>query len=207
MATVTIKVDQEYRTFSYDELKKGYTPLLCIENKEERSNTERKKAKLPFLKILTKEVMNQPIRKRKKFFKITLKTLTMMLMLIPMKAHAQSVYTIPIMTPTTATSSKQKLKYPIIDQLYDLEFIPSDLVTMLIQLLYASPILGAVLAILFIMGAGVLIAIGKRGEAEQLTKNTLLGLCQILVAPALILLLTALTMIILGSVGGVSLFK
>lgn len=182
---------QNYRNddfFDINELKDTYSTLNVNKKKEEVGT---------FIQTIVKEVKNAPIKEQKKFIKILTKSYLLLLPFTIMKpVHAQSTIT-----------STQKLKFPLIDQLYDINLIPNEIVTILIQLIYASGLVGIVLAILLLIFSGVRRSIGQTNESDAMNRNVIYGLSQILLAPILVLLLAAFTMLILGNVNGITIFS
>lgn len=143
-----------------------------------------------FIEEIAKEVEMKPKAVQKRFFKILRNThlLVTPLLVTTQKAHAE------------------QMNIPIIDKAYSLEILPDEIVTILLQLIIAGGILGAIFATLCLMVAGGHLMIGNKDKSRGMTTDTIKGLGQILLAPVIIIILWTLTSSLFRNVPSLEVF-
>lgn len=173
----------------------------------------------PFMQDIVKEVRNLPQQRRTKFYKKLAQVSAIVLPLVATKnAYAQEMPTMtsPFVpsflqrqTQVPAYADQQQMiqtSASIVDQVKGLDILPPEIVDILIKLVIACGILGILLAMICLVASGALRMIGQREKASSLTRDTIKGLGQVLLAPVIVIILVTITSLALGGIDGLNLF-
>lgn len=151
---------------------------------------------IPFIQLIEEEVKLLPKKKQKKYFNL--------LRIIVMSA-------VPLtLTKTTNAqmiqTSAKPINIPFIENKSGLGILPPDIFQILIQLIGGAMMLGSLIAILLLIVAGGFKMAGQSDKAKKWITEIIKGLGIILLAPALIVLLVAITSMTLSGIDGLDIF-
>jgi len=144
----------------------------------------------PFIQAAAKEVKQYPLITQRKIFQLlTAAQIGLSSLVVTTEAHAE-----------------ERIQFPILEKAYELDILPSEIVNLLIQMIIGCGILAVAFAMLCFMIAGTYAMIGQVDKARTWSVNIIKGLGQVLVGPAIILLLTTLAGLIFRNVPGLDIF-
>ncbi len=144
----------------------------------------------PFIQEIEKEVKKLPHIKRIKFQKILMVSYMALLPFLPMGlTNAQALET----------------NFPLIGRGGN-EFLPPEVMQILVKLILALGTLGVILAIGCLMVAGAMRMLGNQQKAQIWSKNIIGGLGQILLSPVIILILTTIVALLFRNVPALNIF-
>ena len=161
--------------------------MIRTETLDEMYNTKRitigkKDSLINFTESMAKEVESYTIKERKKLFAITSGILMMIL-------------------PTTISSQRVSASN-LVEVDYTSSLIPSEISTILMELISMAGKIGILVAILMLIVAGFMKMFGQSEKSRKMSKDIIKGFGQVLLAPIIIMILVTITRLLLGGVDG-----
>ena len=224
MITVSVRESYVKSPFSFG-LGEKRSEVKTVKPSNRRGYAEVAKESNPntaFIEDIVKEVGRLPYRKRQVFEKTLVQASTLVLsfttvaMAQSTKASASGIdQIVPFLqqrnstVPTTATPNQGEtipVDGNMVNQLKDMGILPPDVLNILVDIIVTCGILGVLLAIVCLMVAGGFRMLGQLERARKWSVDVIKGLGQILLAPVIIILLTLLTSMLLGSIEGLDVF-
>lgn len=151
---------------------------------------------IPFIKLIEEEVKLLPKKKQKKYFNLLrIMSLTAIPLTVAKNTNAQMIQT-----------STKPINISFIENKGGLGILPPDIFEILIQLIGGAMMIGSLIAILLLIVAGGFKMAGQSDKAKKWITEILKGLGIILLAPALIILLVAITSMTLSGIDGLDIF-
>ena len=144
----------------------------------------------PFLETMVKEVKRQPYIVQKKFIQLM---------------QMVQIGIAPFLATPKAYAAEH-IRFPILDKAYGLDILPDEVVDLLIQIIVGCGILGVAFAMLCFMIAGGYRMIGQVDKARTWSVDIIKGLGQVLIGPAIILVLASIVGLIFHNIPGLNIF-
>lgn len=160
-----------------DNLSEGFTTIKYKKN-----------PMMPFMEDVAREVKMLTKKKQKKFKKLITVSLGIILPFI-----------------STEMASAQTMDFPMVGGGGN-EFLPPEIMKILVQLILALGIFGVLLAMGALMAVGAYRMVGNQSKAVAWSKNIIGGLGQVLLAPVIILILTSIVVLLFGNIPQLSIF-
>ena len=171
----------------------SYSTVQVDLNKEEDMMND---TIIPFIKMIEEEVKLLPKKRQKRFFNmIRVSSMMIIPLAIAKNANAQMI-----------TTSAKPINIPFIENQQGLSILPPEIFQLLIQLIGGAMMLGSLVAILLLIAAGTFKMLGQSEKAKRWTTEILKGFGITLLAPAIIILLVAITSLVLGGIDGLDVF-
>lgn len=145
---------------------------------------------IPFIEDIEKEVRKLPQVKRMKFQKLITLSYAIILPFIPIEI---------------ASAESTQMNFPLISGKGN-EFLPPEVMQILVKLILALGTLGVLLAIGCLMVAGAIRMLGNQKKAYVWSKDIISGLGQILLSPVIILILTTIVALLFSNVPSLNIF-